>query len=297
MWYAACQSGLYSSADGGMSWHDAYATLQMSQRLTIASVAVSPAYAHDQTLFAGALGGVLRSTDRSRTWSVAELPSPPPFVVSILASPNYPQDGLVFAATLEDGVFRSWDRGASWASWNFGLLDLNVFCLVASPDFASDDTLYAGVESGVFRSTNGGRAWRETAFPMELGPVLSLSISPDDSADHTLCAGTETNGVYRSTDGGESWTPAGLQEKGAGIDHLFHWQRSPTVVVMLAVTHAGVYASGDAGRSWRDLHAIDVGSDTEITAATLDVQGVDAALLVGMSDGGVKRLPLLVDPM
>jgi hypothetical protein len=77
---------------------------------------------------------------------------------------------------MEDGVLRSWDRGISWAGWNFGLLDLNVYALAISPEFRADETLFVGVESGVFRSGNGGRAWRETAFPMEAGPVLSLAI-------------------------------------------------------------------------------------------------------------------------
>ena len=106
---------------------------------------------------------------------------------------------------MEDGVLRSWDRGASWAAWNFGLLDLNVFALALSPNFTHDDMLFVGAESGVFRSTNGGRAWRETAFPMECAPVLSLALSPNFSVDGCILAGTEEHGLWRSGDRGLTW--------------------------------------------------------------------------------------------
>jgi photosystem II stability/assembly factor-like uncharacterized protein len=174
--FAAHQSGLRRSTDGGQSWHDAYATLNLQAPLAATSVAFSPDFAEDRTLFAGAQGGVLRSHDGGQTWTVAGLPVPPPFVTNLVISPNYREDGLVFGSTMEDGVLRSWDRGISWAGWNFGLLDLNVYALAISPEFRADETLFVGVESGVFRSGNGGRAWRETAFPMEAGPVLSLAI-------------------------------------------------------------------------------------------------------------------------
>ena len=61
---------------------------------------------------------------------------------------------------MDDGVYRSADRGVRWVAFNFGLLDLHVSCLAVSPDYADDETLLAGTESGIFESTNGeiGRA-------------------------------------------------------------------------------------------------------------------------------------------
>lgn len=71
---------------------------------------------------------------------------------------------------MEDGIFRSANRGERWSPWNFGLLDLNVLALAISPCFESDETIFAGTESGIFRSTNGGRAWREADFPLSWHP-------------------------------------------------------------------------------------------------------------------------------
>ena len=92
------------------------------------------------------------------------------------------------------------------------MLDLNVFCMAISSDFANDETLFVGTESGIFRSTNGGRAWREVDFPTEFAPVLSLAVSPDytnDGDGGVLLAGTESCGLFCSEDGGRTWTRLG----------------------------------------------------------------------------------------
>jgi len=98
---------------------------------------------------------------RNRVRSAVKLP----LVSSLVISPNYTHDGTLLAGTMEDGVFRSADRGSHWVAWNFGLLDLNVLYVAISPHFACDEILFAGTETGIFRSTNVGRAWREMDFP------------------------------------------------------------------------------------------------------------------------------------
>jgi hypothetical protein len=283
--FAAGGTGLRTSTDGGYTWHNTYAMLDLRAPLATAAVALSPGFRYDHTIWAGAVGGVLRSHTAGRDWMVAGLPSPPPFVSELVVSPHYAEDGLVFAGTMEDGVLRSWDRGASWAAWNFGLLDLSVYALAISPDFARDDTLYAGVESGLFCSRNGGRAWRETSFPMEVAPVLSLAISPNFAADGVLFAGTETNGLWMSADRGVTWRALPAWETPGPINALIlapAWtpQRS-----ILAVTNAALCLSHDGGVSWQVKH------DAELTAITCAAapSGFQsgARILLGTGDGRV----------
>ncbi len=141
--------------------------------------------------------GTRRNPTFGRRWPCLDrrpIALPPPFVHSLAVSPQFAQDGVVLAGTMEDGVFRSGDRGAQWAAWNFGLLDLSVLCLSMSPAYADDETVFAGTDSGIFRSMNGGRAWRELEFPPDWAPVLSLALSPGFGADGMLFAGTEFGG-------------------------------------------------------------------------------------------------------
>jgi len=77
-------------------------------------------------------------------------------VSSLVVSPDFAIAGTFLAGTTEDGIFRSADPGSYWTAQNFDLLDLNVLCLVISPNFARDETLYTGTDSGIFRSTKGG---------------------------------------------------------------------------------------------------------------------------------------------
>ncbi|NJN96241.1 MAG: hypothetical protein HC875_20080 [Anaerolineales bacterium] len=103
--FAAQVTGLFRSPDKGHTWQDAYASLKLDSPLPTSAVALSPQFETDRTVFAGMAGAVLRSTDGGQTWMVATLPSPPPIVSMLTVSPNYAHDGMVFAGTLEDGVF------------------------------------------------------------------------------------------------------------------------------------------------------------------------------------------------
>ncbi len=197
--FAASESGLYRSDDTGKTWHFAYESLTFETSPMTYSVALSPQFDTDQTVFAGIPGAVLRSSDGGQSWHGAGLGSPPPSVICLMVSPNYLEDGMIFAGTMEDGVFCSTDRGVHWFGWNFGLLDLNINCVAISPHFATDETLLVGTETGLFHSTNGGRAWREVALPDDELSVLSLVLTSG-----LLLLGTD-EGLYRSDNQGRSW--------------------------------------------------------------------------------------------
>jgi len=221
--FAACSTGLSRSDDGGRTWGDAYVSLALETSLPTAAVVVSSHFEADRAVFAGVPGGILRSEDGGETWRVVSLPTPPPFVSAMAASPDFARDGTLLAGTLEDGVFRSGDRGLHWEAWNFGLLDLNVLCLAISPDFANDEALFAGTDTGVFRSTNGGRAWREVEFPSQWAPVLSLALSPEYAVDGVLLAGTEVCGLFASRDEGSSWQRMGEEGLAGAVNSIPCW--------------------------------------------------------------------------
>src|SRR5262249_53280219 len=76
--FAAGQGGLSRSRDGGLSWNDAYASLNIKEPLPTLAVAVSPDFALDHSVVAGAPGGILLSTDSGRRWHTVLLPPPAP---------------------------------------------------------------------------------------------------------------------------------------------------------------------------------------------------------------------------
>jgi photosystem II stability/assembly factor-like uncharacterized protein len=260
-------SGLYQSTDAGASWQP----VDLEQSLAVTALATA-----DSGLFVGVNGGVLRSSDGGQTWFTAALSLPPPLVTVLAISPAFEADGLILAATAEDGVFASTDRGAHWSPWNFGLIDLNVFALVLSPDFAQDQTAYVGTESGVFRSKNGGRAWRALPFPLEAAPVLSLAVVPGEP--QRIYAGTETHGLLVSADQGQTWQPAGVDLIQGAVNNL-----SYAAGRLWALLDETVVAADAAGEAWQV-----VVPRLDDTAVTFLVDGDH--LLVGLAENGIRIL-------
>lgn len=279
--FAACASGLYRSADGGETWQRLPAS---SERVTTA-LALSPAFARDRSVFAAVKGGVLRSSNGGETWFTTAFPAPPPVFSALVVSPGYERDGMLLAATLEDGVFSSEDRGGRWGAWNFGLFDLNALCLALSPAWATDETAYVGTETGLYRSTNGGRAWRPSGFPAELAPAQCLLCLLDpDSGSQTLLVGTESHGLYASRDQGESWQRLAADAIEGVVNQLHLREGADGSPALYALTNDGVLRSDDCGLSWSRLFRVD-----GLPSAMLPLGDV---ILLGVQGEGIMRISL-----
>jgi photosystem II stability/assembly factor-like uncharacterized protein len=249
--YAARSSGLHYSPDGGKTWTYAYRSFLGEQPLPTSCVALSPNFKSDGLLLAGAAGAVLVSHDRGMTWEVLHFELPPPVVSAAAFSPDFERDGAAFLATLEDGVFCTYDHCNSWMNWNFGLLDANGQCIAVSPDYAGDRLLFVGTSSGLFRSANGGRSWEGVHLPGGFASVNSLAFSPDYMNDNSLFLGTESNGLYHSTDGGMTWEQAG---EGLGDGAVYALLLAPDYAAsgkIAALVEQGLMLSTDRGLHFR----------------------------------------------
>ena len=150
----------------------------------------------------------------------------------------------------QPGVFKSTDEGVTWARASDGMSNTNVWKVIASPDPAAKNTLFALTNGGIEKSTDGGAHW--TAVPAPDANLRDLALSPAFAADHTLFVAAQ-NGpgrIYRSTDGGATWS---------GADALRgdpqHLALSPDFVHDRKVCHGGgwndfVYCSTDSGVTW-----------------------------------------------
>lgn len=231
--YAARQSGLYRSDDAGSTWQPAFDSLDVPALPSATAVALSPNFQSDHTLFVAVPGGILSSTDGGLTWMTSALTTPAPFITSLAISPDYSNDGVVLAGSMEDGVFISEDAGSHWNAWNFGLLDQNIFCLALSPDFSRDKRVYVGTESGIYFSKNRGRSWRANNFPADFAPVLSLAVSPTFTLDGMLWAGTEGSGLFYSKDYGASWKNIGSTGSVSNIIVSHNFPENPDILIVL----------------------------------------------------------------
>ena len=271
--FAAKRSGLYYSRDKGKTWKDAYAPMKLAAPLPTFSAAIS--ILNEITyVFAGIEGKILRSLNAGKTWEVADLDTPAPQVAALAVSPNFAKDGTLLAATIQDGIFRSTDRGVNWTGWNFGLFDPNINTLA----FVDSQIVFAGTQSGVFRSNNAGRSWRDLDFPIDSAPVLCLAVNRNG----TIHAGTEAEGLHVSCDHGKTWK--GLIE---GTVEQIHLDATGKLLIL---RDGELLLSENCGDSWQ---AARPGFEpaSEISALTAPL-GLDPTkpLLVGLSNGEIIKL-------
>jgi photosystem II stability/assembly factor-like uncharacterized protein len=288
--YAARSSALYRSEDSGETWSLAYSGLEPGTELATTAIALSPSFVSDGVLFTGVPGVVMRSADAGKTWHYSPLASPPPIIAAMAVSPNYDKDGTLLVGTMEDGLYRSEDRGLRWMACNFGLTDLGVLSVVLSPGFGVDGTAFVGTESGIFYSTNGGRAWKESGFPVDMAPVLCLAISPEYGTDRTIWAGTESSGLFKSDDSGKSWQRLAPDQVSNTVNAIVVSANYPDDADLLLLTSSTVLGSRDGGitwGAWKDGLVVEEGLVCMASSATLEP---GAVVLVATASGTILRL-------
>jgi len=147
--------------------------------LSVNSMAISPIYSTDQTVFAGnSLGGITKSIDGGLTWDFANVGLNHFDVGSVEISKNFENDHILFIAT-SGGVYKSIDAGESWNLANNGITDRNTETIAISPNFKFDQTIIAGTHGGIFRSINRGDSWAPMNNGIPMSDFINISNNPD----------------------------------------------------------------------------------------------------------------------
>jgi len=312
------------------------------ERVSFLGDAVSMAFhdARDGMLYAalglGHFGVKLRrSRDLGATWEEIAAPSFP-------AQPDGEADALpdgrpwpwrveqiwaleagagddLWCGTIGGGLFRSSDRGASWAltrslwdhpqrkEWFGGGADLpGIHSVCVHPD--NGRSLALGVScGGVWRSTDDGDTWAlgEGMFAAYMPPARSRDPAIQDPHHMVRCRShpdrlwaQHHNGVFRSDDAGRSWTSIDVQPSVFGFAVAVHPAEPDTAWLVPAVkvearvpvdARVVVARTHDAGKTWTSLtrglpqqHAYDI-----VYRHALDVDATGRRLALGSTTGSL----------
>ena len=175
----------------------------------------------------------------------------------IEASPNYANDSTLWAAidndgdTVLDDLARSTNGGNTWAvaDADGNTVDFPIRAIVASPFFATDNTVFVATSESVFRSTNGGATFSQLGAAQGDGAAGGLDVSSMDVSPNYDGVGEIAIGLMDNAPGVAS-CPAGPN---TGPDCVRVWGRAG---VLNWVSPAGVDSAGDDGDLSGDVTAI-----------------------------------------
>ena len=239
------------------------------------------------TLYCGVQPAALfESKDAGKTWSLNEglwnhphrekwMPGGGGLCLhTILADPA--GRGRLTVAISTGGVYRSEDRGRTWASRNTGVRA--QYLPDKYPEFgqcvhkiahhpARPDRLFLQNHWGLYRSDNGGDSWRDIAngVPSDFGFCIEMHPRDPDTvyivpieSDEFRCTPEAKLRVYKTRDAGKSWKPLtrGLPQKGAFetvVRDAMTTDPLEPAGLYFGTRSGKLFGSRDEGRSWELL--------------------------------------------
>jgi photosystem II stability/assembly factor-like uncharacterized protein len=258
MIYAGTYRGqVYKTNDGGNSWE--WSGNGMQADAIVYSIAIDP-FAPD-ILYAATRGDstnghnpwngvVYRSLDGGLSWmpSLFDVGGTniQDWAYSVIVNPN--KHDQVFAASHENGPYRSNNSGDTWNNIDNGIDDRSGRALVISPQPQYSTILYHGVWhfASVYKTTNSGDLWKGASRSIPNVMVYNMAIDPF-SVD-TVYVASFSDGILKTIDGADYWLYAGLF-----TNKIYSIAVNPSLTNNLLTGTAGdgIYRSADSSNSWQ----------------------------------------------
>lgn len=217
-----------------------------------------------KTVFCGTFdAGLQRSIDGGDSWEQVGIGSIDPnedpalaerrgveevSVMSVAIDPSNPED--VWAGTEPSDLFKSTDRGDSWAQvgvltdlssaseWSFPPRPYTHHVRWIEVDPTDPERVYVGIEAGALLVTpDAGETWIERP-PGSRRDNHTLSTHPDAEGRVYSAAG---DGYAESADGGETW-----EHPQAGLEHRYVWSVAADAGDPDTVVASAAHGAGDA---------------------------------------------------
>jgi ligand-binding sensor domain-containing protein len=248
--FACTDHGLLLSTNSGKNWklinigtenNDVYAMVKIGN-----------------SIFAGAYGGVFRSTDNGITWTDVSqgLNSHYSAAIALAQYPDGKGGAYLFTSINSYGVFLSKDNGSTWIKMDSGFTGSSrcINSFITTTYGTSGTNLFAGTEGNdaVYVTQNNGTSWTPVITGL---PYSSYDYSLTSNSNGDLFTGTH-NGVYRSTNNGANWSKVLSGElSNTAFTALAFCPNGTGETNLFAGTDGGkIYRSANNGNSWTEIN-------------------------------------------
>jgi photosystem II stability/assembly factor-like uncharacterized protein len=239
--FAATADGVYRSTNGGRAWRG---TGQGLEGKVVQTLAVSPNFDRDRTLFAGTESdGIFRSTDAGGSWEPSGTGTEGLTINCLWISPEFAQDHTILAGT-SVGILRSRDGGNSWQVVYES--EDPVLALAGSKAVVCAGTM----ERGVLRSEDGGQTWHVANEGLAARTFLrTLTVAGHPGL---ILAFSPQEGIVLSANGSGHWQPIpGLSEYLPlnAVAAAYQGSRQPPLLVV-STAEGHILRSANVGATW-----------------------------------------------
>jgi photosystem II stability/assembly factor-like uncharacterized protein len=207
---------------------------------------------------------MIYSQDGLEIWSQSYGTSSRVYAMAI----NPVNQAIIYAGSLDAGVYKTTNGGANWTQSNTGLTYSHVQCLAISASnpniiFAGTDSLGGWTTSGVYKSTDAGANWTLVSQDIYDSKGIQALIVHPTNPNIVYCGvfnayAVSAVGIWKSTNGGVNWIPASTGMDNKQVLCLAFNPLNPNVLYtgtsMLSPSASTgpckIFKSCDAGGTW-----------------------------------------------
>jgi photosystem II stability/assembly factor-like uncharacterized protein len=240
--------------------------VSMNQTARSLTVAVSPDFAADNTIYLLSQAGIVfKSSDRGNHFNnvgkvTRQKNNDSPFLV---ISPNFTADKTLYASGSK-GVYQTVDGGKSWqcVTENTPLMERSNLKLAISPNYKQDRTVMVSSDRGLFSTQDGGSNWVKLA---EVGDLYleGIAISPNYQSDRTFWISARGKGLLKTEDNGNTFNQIGDNSISLSLLNNFEGSSLPIKISPAYATDRTIFGFGstateifrsfDGGNNWETL--------------------------------------------
>lgn len=208
--YAAVSNVLFKSTDCARFWKQAY--YDNDPKILINTIAIDPGNGYN-VYIGTSRGEVIKSSSQGGSWrTVGRLENK---VKKIIVRPQNGQ--IIFAATDNNGLFRSDNGGEGWVDLKERMKDFSDS--TAFRDMAINQSdgglIYLATKYGLLKSINNGDDWRQINLitPEQGATINAVAVDPANAKEVYYVTNTT---FYHTQDDGENWSTKKLPSSRAG---------------------------------------------------------------------------------